>query len=264
MPELPEVHNFKLYFDAAARGQTIAGVTVHDAFIIRNMPGDVFADSLTGRTIVDSLRRGKYLFANLDNGHALLLHFGMTGDLHLYQEAADRDKFERFALHFADGNTLGFNDPRKFARILYLEDRDAYIREIKLGPDALDLSLDDWLRIVRGRKSTVKGLLLNQSILAGVGNLYADEICYRTRIHPAARACDLSDEQLSALHAETLAVMTYGVENAPYYKDYPEDWFWHVWREEGKPGPEGVGEVKITKVAGRTTYYVDGWQEGHR
>ena len=263
MPELPEVHNFKLYFDAAATGQRIAAVTVHDDYIIRNMPGAVFADSLTGRTIVDSLRRGKYLFANLDNGHALLLHFGMTGDLKLYQEPEDRDKFERFALHFSDGNILGFNDPRKFARILYLEDRDKYIAEIKLGPDALDLALDEWLETVRNRKSTIKGLLLNQSILAGVGNLYADEICYRTRIHPAARACDLTEEQLSAIHAETIAVMQYGVDNAPYYKNYPDNWFWHVWREEGKPGPEGVGEVKITKVAGRTTYYVEGWQDGH-
>ncbi|NJB85611.1 formamidopyrimidine-DNA glycosylase [Lewinella marina] len=260
MPELPEVHNFKLYFDAAATGQTIAEVTVHDGQILRNLSGPAFADALTGRTILGSLRRGKYLFANLDNGHALLLHFGMTGDLNLYQEAADRGKFERFALRFTDGNVLGFDDPRKFARILYLHDRDAYIQEINLGPDALNLSLEDWLDAVKGRKATIKGLLLNQSILAGVGNLYADEICYRTRIHPAARACDLSEEQLTDIHAETIAVMKYGTENAPYYKDYPDDWFWHVWREEGKPGPGGVGEVKVTKVAGRTTYYVEGYQ----
>ena len=165
MPELPEVHNFKLYFDAAATGQTIAGVKVHDDYIIRNLPGPAFADALTSRRIVDSLRRGKYLFANLDNGHALLLHFGMTGDLNLYQDEVDRHKFERFALYFADGNILGFDDPRKFARILYLDDRDAYIAEIKLGPDALDITLEEWLATVRGRKTTIKGVLLNQSIL---------------------------------------------------------------------------------------------------
>ncbi|MBB4077725.1 formamidopyrimidine-DNA glycosylase [Lewinella aquimaris] len=260
MPELPEVHNFKLYFDAAATGQTIASVRVHDDYIIRNMSGPAFADALAGRTITGSLRRGKYLFAELDNGHSLLLHFGMTGDLNLYQDEVDRHKFERFALHFTDGNILGFDDPRKFARILYLHDRDTYIREIKLGPDALDISLQTWLTAVRGRKTTIKGVLLNQSILAGVGNLYADEICYRTRIHPAARVDSLTDEQLTSIHTETVAVMTYGTENAPYYKNYPENWFWHVWRQEGKPGPEGIGEVKITKVAGRTTYYVEGWQ----
>lgn len=260
MPELPEVHNFKLYLDAAATGRTISGVTVHDEHIIRNISGPAFADVLTGRKIIDSLRRGKYLFVNLDNGHCLLLHFGMTGDLNLYQDPSDRHKYERFALHFTDGNVLGFNDPRKFARILYLQDRNAYIEEIKLGPDALEIDLEQWMDSVKGRKTTIKAVLLNQSILSGVGNLYADEICYRTRTHPAARVNELTDQQLTALHAETVAVMTYGTEHAPYYKDYPEDWFWHVWREEGKAGPEGIGEVKVIKVAGRTTYFVEGWQ----
>lgn len=260
MPELPEVHNFKIYFDAAATGQTINRVTVHDDKIIRNMPGAAFADALTGRTITGSLRRGKYLFARLDNDHDLLLHFGMTGDLNLYQEETDRGKFERFALHFTDGNTLGFDDARKFARILYLEDREAYIEEINLGPDALDLTEAEWLSALQGRKATLKGMLLNQSILAGVGNLYADEICYRCRIHPASPVNTLTEQQLKDIYAETIAVMKYGTENAPYYKDYPENWFWHVWRHEGQPGPGGVGEVKVTKVAGRTTYYVDGLQ----
>ena len=263
MPELPEVHNFKLYFDAAARGQTIAGVTVHDDFIIRNLPGTAFADALAGRRIIDTLRRGKYLFAGLDNGHDLLLHFGMTGDLNLYQDPGDAHRFERFTLHFADGNHLGFVDPRKFARVLYLEDRAAYIRDIKLGPDALELTEEQWMAAVRGRRTSVKAVLLNQSVLAGIGNLYADEICYRLRLHPAARVDELSEERLRAVYRTTREVMELATENPPYYRDYPENWFWHVWRHAGQPRPEGVGEVRVTKVAGRTTYYVDGWQE-HR
>ena len=261
MPELPEVHNFKLYFDAAALGQTIAEVVVYDDYIIRNMPGAAFADALRGRTVLDSLRRGKYLFARLDNGGDFLLHFGMTGDLNLYQEEGDRHKFERFTLHFADGNRLGFIDPRKFARILYLDDRDAYISEIKLGPDALELTEEQWMDALRGRKTTIKAALLNQSILAGIGNLYADEICYRCRLHPAARINEMDEAALRAVYRSTIDVMRQATENPPYYKDYPENWFWHVWREEGKPGPEGIGEVKVTKVAGRTTYYVEGWQK---
>ena len=260
MPELPEVHNFKQYFEAAATGQTIDRVVVHDDKIIRNMPGAAFADACRGRTIIDSLRQGKYLFANLDNGEAILLHFGMTGDLNLYQEAEDQGRFERFAFHFADGNILGFDDPRKFARILYLKDRDEYIREIKLGPDALLLDRDYFMEKLKGRKSTVKGLLLNQSIVAGLGNLYVDEICYRARLHPAARVNDLDDTQRAKLYDQIMAVMTYAAENAPYYHDYPEDWFWHTWRKEGQPDPETGGEVKVVKVAGRTTYFVEGRQ----
>lgn len=261
MPELPEVHNFKQYFDAAAIGQKVASVTVHDDKIMRNISGPAFADALKGRSITDSLRRGKYLFAKLDNGHDVLLHFGMTGDLNLYQEASERGRFERFAFHFTDGNTLGFDDARKFARILYLEDREAYIAEVGLGPDALDLEEAYFLKAISGRKTTLKGALLNQSIVAGLGNLYVDDLCYRLKLHPATRVCDLSEETLKLVYHKIVDMMVYATENAPYYRDYPEQWFWHTWRKEGGTDPEGKGKVQIIKVAGRTTYYVEGRQE---
>ncbi len=261
MPELPEVHNFKQYFDAAATNQVIDRVTVHDDKIIRNMSGPVFTDALAGRKITGSVRRGKYLFAQLENGHDLLLHFGMNGDLNLYQDESDRGRFERFALHFRDGNTLGFDDSRKFARILYLEDRLAYIEQIKLGPDALDLEEAYFLHQLEGRKTTLKGILLNQSVVAGLGNLYVDEICYRTRLHPASRVNAMTLEQKKMIYREIIDVMEYATQNAPYYRDYPENWFWHTWRHEGGQDPEGEGAVEITKVAGRTTYYVQGRQK---
>lgn len=260
MPELPEVHNFKQYFDAAAIGQTISHMEIHDDRIIRNMTGPAFADALKGRTITGSLRRGKYLFTQLDNNHDVLLHFGMTGDLNLYQEPEDRGRFEKFAYHFADGNILGFEDSRLFARILYLEDREAYIKEKKLGPDALDLTPDYFLDKMRGRKTTLKGALLNQSIVAGLGNLYVDDLCYRLNLHPAVRVHELTDQELLTIHAKIVEMMVYATENAPYYRDYPDEWFWHTWRKEGQRDPETGGKVKIIRVAGRTTYYVEGKQ----
>lgn len=261
MPELPEVHNFKQYFDAAAIGQTIARMEIHDDRIIRNRSGDAFADALRGRTITGSIRRGKYLFTQLDNGHDVLLHFGMTGDLNLYQEPEDRGRFEKFAYHFTDGNILGFEDSRLFARILYLEDREAYILEKKLGPDALDLELEYFLEQMKKRKTTIKGALLNQNIVAGLGNLYVDDLCYRLNIHPATRVIDLSEEQLTSIHAKIVEMMVFATNNAPYYRDYPDKWFWHTWRKEGGVDPESGGAVKIIKVAGRTTYFVEGRQE---
>lgn len=260
MPELPEVHNFKQYFDAAAGGQTIRQMVVHDDKIIRNLSGEAFADALAGRRIVGSIRRGKYLFVQLDNQHDVLLHFGMTGDLHLYQDPTDQGRFERFAFHFTDGNVLGFDDSRKFARILYLPDREAYIREIKLGPDALDLEEDYFLQQMEGRKTTLKGFLLNQKVVAGLGNLYVDDLCYRLRIHPASRVNALPVAQRKAIYEKIIDMMTYATENAPYYREYPERWFWHTWRKEGQPDPETGGEIIIEKVAGRTTYYVAGRQ----
>ena len=141
MPELPEVNTFKKYFDKSALDQKIAQTIVYDDKIIRNMDGTGFEAATLGRTFKSSYRRGKYLFAKLDNDHDILLHFGMTGDLNYYQDEMDRSKYERFVFCFENGFRLGFDCPRKFARILYLEDRDAYINEIQLGPDALEIGV---------------------------------------------------------------------------------------------------------------------------
>ncbi|MEL6833259.1 MAG: DNA-formamidopyrimidine glycosylase family protein [Bacteroidota bacterium] len=261
MPELPEVHTFQQYFDAAALQQQIMQVEVHDDKIIRNSDGVTFADKLAGRTFTGSLRRGKYLFGDLDNGHSVLLHFGMTGDLKLYQEPEEKPRFERFAFVFNDGNRLGFDDARKFARILYLEDRDAYIEEKGLGPDALEITEETFLTAMGKRKTTIKGFLLNQAMVAGVGNLYADEICYRTRVHPASPVIKIPKKKRIEVYNKMIEVLHKAVEQAPYYKEYPENWFWEEWRHEDHLAPDGKSRVKSDKVAGRTTYWASPWQK---
>lgn len=259
MPELPEVNTCQLYFNRTALRQRIEHVAVHDEKIIRNVSGETFAERLKNQTFTGSYRQGKYLFGELDNGHSVLLHLGMTGDIHYYSEAEDRPKHERFAVHFDNGFKLGFDDPRKFAKIRYLEDRDAYLQEIGLGEDALRISVDSFLAQTEGKKSTIKGFLLNQSYLAGVGNLYADEICYQTRIHPASRVHKLSEAQLRDVHQKMREILTFAVEHEAHYKQYPDNWLWQ-WREEGKSAPEGDGAVKKMKIAGRTTYFCEEWQ----
>lgn len=260
MPELPEVNAFKAYFDEAALQQKITEVIVHDDKIIRNMDGVTFANACQGRTFVGSYRRGKYLFGALDNGHHVLLHFGMTGDIKYYATVEDKPRHERFVFVFENGMRLGFDDPRKFARILYLTDLQAYISEIKLGEDALVISEDAFLRLMKGRKTSIKGFLLNQKMLAGVGNLYADEICYQLQIHPATPVYQLSEKQQRDIYHKMNEIMGFAAEQLPNYKGYSPDWFWHLWREAGKE-IEGKGTVVSCKVAGRTTMYVAGWQQ---
>lgn len=261
MPELPEVHTFQQYFNAAALQQKIMRVDVADDKIIRNCDGATFAEKLRGRTFVDSLRRGKYLFAELDNGHTVLLHFGMTGDLKLYQEEEDRPRFERFAFVFTDGNRLGFDDARKFARVNYLEDRDAFIREKKLGPDALEITEEEFLMAMKDRKTNIKGFLLNQSHLAGVGNLYADEVLYQTQVHPGSTVMNIPLKKKKEVYAKTREVLHEAVEKSPYYKDYPDVWFWNKWRFVDHLAPDGKSKVESGKIAGRTTYWAAPWQK---
>lgn len=260
MPELPEVNTFQQYFDGTALAQQIVEVIVHDDKIIRNVSGDQFVEKLTGRTFTGSYRRGKYLFAMLDNGHHLLLHFGMTGDLKYYETIEEQPKHERFVCCFDNGSRLGFDCPRKFARILYIEDLAAYIASVRLGEDALVISEKAFLAQMNKKKGSIKGFLLDQHNLAGVGNLYADEICMQTRIHPASRVDHLSTKHRKAIFKAMQEILKAAIKRGPYYKEYPEDWFWE-WRVEGQVGPKGKGVVASAKIAGRTTYFVQGWQK---
>lgn len=260
MPELPEVNTFKHYFDEAALQQKILEVQVHDDKIIRNMNGENFAKALQGLTFTGSYRRGKYLFGNLNNGHHVLLHFGMTGDIKYYSDLEDKPRHERFVFVFENGFRLGFDDPRKFARILYLENLENYISEIGLGEDALVMTETTFLQNLEGRKTSIKGFLLNQKMLAGVGNLYADEACYQTRIHPATSVSKLTLTEKKEIFAKLQEIMTFAVEQLPNYKDHSPQWFWHLWREEGRE-IAGKGIVQKTKVAGRTTLFCEGWQQ---
>jgi formamidopyrimidine-DNA glycosylase len=277
MPELPEVNTFQKYFDAAALGQRIAELDITDDYIIKQVGdaignttsvnrqtgvlGASFSESLKGHTFTGSYRRGKYLFGDLDSGHSVLLHFGMTGDLKLYSEPEERPKHERFAFVFENGQRLGFDDPRKFAKIRYLLDREQYAKEIKLGTDALLITKDEFLAKASGRKTSLKAWLLNQQVTAGVGNLYADEICYQTRIHPESLVWALSPKQLKAIHKAMVTTLTIACDREAYYKDYPPNWFWQ-WRKEERVVRRG--KVLQGVVGGRTTYWVEGWQKLYR
>ena len=274
MPELPEVNTYQKYFDAAAVGQRIAEVDVADDYIIKQVGeetgnttaatsrpgylGERFAERLKGQTITGSYRQGKYLFGDLDSGHSVLLHFGMTGDLKLYVDPDERPRHERFAFVFETGQRLGFDDPRKFGKIRYLDSRDEYVCAIKLGTDALVISQKEFLAKAANRKTAIKAFLLNQMALAGVGNLYADEICYQTRIHPESRVAALSQKQLNAIHKAMIEILTVACDRDAYYRNYPPDWFWQ-WRKEEKVARRGT--VMGGVVGGRTTHWVEPWQK---
>ena len=260
MPELPEVNTVQHYFRETSLHKQITHVIVQDDKIIRNMDGDQFAMNLSGQQFVDTYRQGKYFFGELENGHSVLFHLGMTGDLKYYHNEVDQPKYERFAFHFADGSVLGFDCPRKFARILYLEDRQAYVKEINLGIDALRMDEKTFLTLTKGKKSTIKGFLLNQHYIAGVGNLYADEICFQTKVHPASKLEKLNPKTLKLIFKNMQSILQEAVDRLPHYKQYPPNWFWE-WRVEGNLGPNGKGSIEKLKVAGRTTYFATKWQK---
>jgi formamidopyrimidine-DNA glycosylase len=195
MPELPEVETVRQGLAKWVTGRTIEQVQVHHPRAIRrHLPGSAhFASVLSGRTVVDVCRRGKYLWLPLDSGDAILGHLGMSGQM-LIQHAADEDEAHlRVRFRFADGDPeLRFVDQRTFGGLAVSEggaDLPAEIAHIARDPIDPAFSDDEFVARVRGKHTEIKRALLDQSLISGVGNIYADEALWRAKLH-GARATD--------------------------------------------------------------------------
>lgn len=264
MPELPEVETYRRFIDELAVGQTITGLEVRDAHVLA-VPEDELRAGLLGRTITGTSRLGKNCFVELDNGRLLVLHFGMTGDIGAFREAADAPRFTRVAWQLADsGLSLAFIDPRKFGRIRLADSAEAYQKAKKLGPDALQITAAELHQKLSRRRVFVKPLLLDQSLTAGLGNWIVDEVLFQAKIHPERIGNSLAEQETTALHAAIQLVLTTAIQHEANYRHFPKSFLIHAreWDDSATPGSDAHTfcprhpAVKIDKyyVGGRATY----------
>jgi formamidopyrimidine-DNA glycosylase len=260
MPELPDVENFKRYLDRRARNQRIAHVDVHAGKILKNISGRKLASALMGRKISGSRRHGKHLFARLDNNRWLAMHFGMTGYLAYFKKPDDDPRHDRLRLDSANGRHLAFVNQRKFGRLRLIETPDDFVAQANLGPDALDKSVTvkKFRELLSTRRGEIKAALMDQSLLAGIGNVYSDEILFQARLHPKTPAEKLDNKQIDAMYRVMRRVLktaiSKGAGSAELFRRAPRTYLLRH-RESGAPCPRCGGKVKATKAAGRTAYY---------
>ncbi len=213
MPELPEVEVVRLGLVDHVVGKRLTEVTVHDPRSVRRHLAGPFdlAARLAGRTIVDARRRGKYLWLPLDDGDALLCHLGMSGQMLISTAGAPPQKHLRVTLALADGTELRFVDQRIFGG-LFISDEGAELpAEIAhIARDPLDPLFDaeELDTRIRRRETGVKRALLDQTLISGVGNIYADESLWRTPLHYARNTRHLRRVEVATLVAHVRDVMT--------------------------------------------------------
>ena len=175
---------------------------------------ETLAQQVTGRTIQAVGRRGKYLMLSLDPSATLIIHLRMTGQLAVVAAdgAGARGNHLRAWFDLADGRRLTFTDARKFGRIWLVADAQSVIG--KLGPEPLDwtFTADQLATRLQGRRGAIKGVLLDQTIVAGVGNIYADEALFVSGVHPLRPAADLSGEEIRRLHEAIRLVLRESIE----------------------------------------------------
>ncbi len=219
MPELPEVETYVRTLKPLLKGKTILSAEVHWPRTIAAPDADRFTDLIRGRSFSSFGRRGKYMLLGLDSAETLIIHLRMTGELRLLPppatsaSAADApvDKHTHVLFDLDTREQLRYRDTRKFGRIWLVEDT----REVvgKLGPEPLDEAFvpQTLAQTLAGRKANVKALLLNQSLLAGVGNIYADESLFRARIDPRRAGGSLALEEIERLHLALRDVLLEGI-----------------------------------------------------
>ena len=204
MPELPEVETIKNELLPYVIGRTIIGVTLFWDRIVRSPSVEEFVSKVVGQEITGLYRRGKYLFFSLSRGELLVMHMKMTGSLLI--DPTD-DRFTRAILYLDNGKELHFWDPRKFGVMWLAENDDEVVS--KLGPEPLEeeFTVGVLTRLLKNRKAPIKPALLDQSVIAGIGNMYADEALFDSKIHPLKPAGSLSDDEIQRLYTSIVKVL---------------------------------------------------------
>ena len=254
MPELPDVEVFRRYLEATGLHQPIAGVAVDAERVVAGATPDELGAYLRGHRFERTYRRGKHLFAGLEAAGWLELHFGMTGYLAYYRDAADAPDHSHVRFRFDNGWELAFVDRRKLGHVAPVPDLDAYLGELDLGIDALDPELNAraFRELASDRRGQVKCWLMDQATLAGLGNVYSDEVLFHAGIHPRRRLEDLEGADLDRLHGRMAGVLEAAVQAKVRPEAMPAGFLLPLREVEGARCPRCGTSLERVKACGRT------------
>jgi len=263
MPELPDVEVFRETLDATALHRRIRHAAV-DAprRMLAGVSERALRRALEGHELTATERHGKYLFAHVGRGEGqpwLLLHFGMSGSLE--PRPSEAKDHIRLRLDLAGGRSLAYRSVRTLGKIGLVRSPASFVETKRLGPDALarDLDLDAFRSARAGRRGPIKSTLMNQRVLAGVGNLYADEILFQARVDPRTPTAALGDRATAAIFRAMRRVLSRAI--AAHAERFPRS-FLLAHRDRGGACPRCGAKIRRITVSGRTTYFCPVDQRG--
>jgi formamidopyrimidine-DNA glycosylase len=279
MPELPEVETVARGLQREVAGRRILSVSLGKTDFIDD-PG-ALEKELPGRRILAVERYGKFLLLRLSANEggkagedsALLVHLGMTGILMPQAVNQPQRKHTHVVMQLDDGRELRYIDPRRFGRIAYLAGPVLQKELLRFGADPLLAGLTEFTKRIHERRARIKALLLDQSVIRGVGNIYADESLWRSKIHPACLGERLKDEQVRKLYAMLQqilkkAILLRGSSISDFLdaEGLPGEYQQHhrVYGREDEPCFRCKARIRRVIVAGRSSYYCPSCQKAPR
>ena len=268
MPELPEVETVARDLRAALVGRRVEEVRLSRADVLRTPPADVFAQVVAGQRVTGVDRRGKFILVALDGGDEFMVHLGMTGHLLVCDGDAPEAPHTHLRARLDDGRELRFDDTRRFGRLAYgsptgLEEAHA-MPALGVEPLSDEFTPDALWRLLHHSTRTVKAALLDQSRVAGLGNIYIDEACFVAGVRPTRRCHRLTRAQTAALRDAIQTTLRRAIVNrGSSVDDYRDVWnargnhqeALQVYGRGGLPCFRCGTTLKRTVVGGRTTVY---------
>ena len=260
MPELPEVETIKRDLQKLILGKKITEVLINQPAVIREPQAAKFKQGLEGQTVENILRRAKVLILELSNGKSLVIHLKMTGQL-VYPGGGAKS---RVVFKFSDGKSMDFNDQRLFGELRLLDDWKSLKFIQGLGPEPFDLEPEKFRDMLAAKKTKIKPLLLDQTFISGIGNLYAAEVLFRAKINPQRPANTLAGKEKDLLLASIKEILHKAIESGgSSIDDYVRlsgekgDYVRHhrVYGRESKPCFICKAPVKRTVLGGRGTFF---------
>jgi len=264
MPELPEVETIVNQLRPHLRGRRIETVWVGWERIVDRPSVPEFRQLLRGQTFAGALRRGKFLLFPLLDGDHLLIHLRMTGSLLLKTPGEEPDRHTHAVLTLDDGQRLHYRDVRKFGRLYLVQDPEEVVGSLGPEPLAPEFGAAQLGERLAGRRAAIKSLLLDQRIVAGLGNIYVDEALFRSGIHPLRVGGSIRADELDALHLAVRNVLSEAIAHGgSTVQDYRSSWGesgrfqeqLRVFRRQGEACPRCGTVLERIRVGGRGTHF---------
>ncbi len=268
MPELPEIEAIRRVIEPQMQGLAIERIAVGRPEVIAHPAAGEFCGLITGQIFAGIERRGKFLILRMESGDRLILHLRMTGRLLVTPADYPEEKHTHLVFRLSDGRELRFSDTRRFGRFWLLRqgEADTYSGVEKLGMEPLspDFSAEYLFAALGKRKKALKECLLDQSAIAGIGNIYSDEILFAARIHPARPANTLTRKEwrrlaevipkllLFFIQADEMSPEEYLETRGQHYRNAP---FLRVYGREGGPCPVCGTALRRMVIGGRSSTF---------
>ena len=254
MPELPESDAMRLVIERECLNRTIERAELGEDISYIELPGSNELGRLAGHQFTRTDRHGKFIFAGSKSGPWIVVHLGMTGKLIAFDAPDDPPDYTKFLVRFEGDRCLAFRCPRKLGKVAVIDDPKEFISDGGYGPDALEIGRDAFMETVGGTNGTIKSALMSQKKLAGIGNLWSDEIDFQLGLDPQRKANELSEECLDAMYDTMREVLRGVLDTEAHYQKLPDSWLIRH-RKVGADCPRCEGKIAKKKVGGRSAYY---------